>query len=99
MTDDAPEKADERDQQVRPERHAPEYDRAMAEPRVIVCEESRWPNPCRGILRVRIGSQDPVSDQPDRQRDEDEPDRDGDAEKNQLTPYDRNGFTLGGRGV
>ena len=99
MTDDAPEKADERDQQVWPERHTPEYDRAVGEPRVVVSEESRWPNPGRGILRVRIGSEDPVSDQPDRQWDEKEPGRDGDAEKNQLTAEDRYGFTLGGRGV
>src|SRR5580698_692575 len=84
VTDDAPKKADKRDQQVWPERHTPEYDRAVGEPRVVVSEESRWPNPCRGILRVRIGSEDPVSDQPDGQRDEKEPSHDGNAEKDQL---------------
>ena len=99
MTDDAPEKADERDQEVRPERHTPEYDRTVSEPPVEVCEEPRGSSPRRRILCVRIGSQYPVSDQPDRQRDEDEPGGNGNAEENQLTAHDRNGFTLGGRGV
>ena len=71
----------------------------MGEARVEVCEKSRGSSPGGGILRMGIGPQYPTPDQPDRERDEDEPGGYSYAEKNQLTAEDRNGFTLGGRGV
>jgi hypothetical protein len=77
----------EQDQRRGAESYDPEGDRPLAEAGKKITHQRQWPGVW--IRTVRVGAQDPVADEPDRERYTDQTENECGTEEDQLTKNSR----------
>src|SRR5690242_4218211 len=77
---------DQSEQNVGSDHYAPEDDRAVGQPTEEVRYQAHGPGTRRRVLRMDIGTENPIAHHPDQQRDHDKSTSEGDSENDQLAP-------------